>query len=161
MNKHGRTAFPGRLRRPGKAVLHLGRIAAGLVFAGAVSLVVATTLLGSARAAEAKSPRSVTVNFGEPTLEPKSPDSKKDGDKKSAPPASPGPEKRPPEASAQTKTTLSPQLAALRDRVRAVVVQHFHDPLNTNDNPPRRSSSSAWRSGATPRSATAARLETR
>jgi len=31
---------------------------------------------------------------------------------------------------------LSPQMAALRDRVRGVVTQHFHEPLNTSDNSP-------------------------
>jgi hypothetical protein len=76
------------------------------------------------------------VNFGNATLELNSPDGK-DGDvKKAAPTASPGPEKPSAEPPLQHKPTLSPQMSALRDRVRTVVAQHFHDPLNTNDNPP-------------------------
>jgi len=55
---------------------------------------------------------------------------------KSAPQAIPGVAKPTPLAPPPAMLPLSPQMVALRDRVRAVTAQHFHEPLNTNDNVP-------------------------
>ena len=41
-----------------------------------------------------------------------------------------------PAAAPRPRPALSPSMAALRDRVRAVRATHFQDPLNTNDNTP-------------------------
>jgi len=55
---------------------------------------------------------------------------------KATPPAEPGKEKPPAGTSAPSRLPLSPQMTALRDRIRAVLARHFREPLNTNDNSP-------------------------
>jgi len=70
----------------------------------------------------------------EPSTSPKS----KSGDesRKDKEPAKSSAAKPAPEAPPRPKPTLSPQMAALRDQVRRVLVAHFGQPLNTNDNTP-------------------------
>jgi len=63
-------------------------------------------------------------------------DSPSAGPAKEKPPTEPGKEKSPAGKSAAPKAVLTPQMAALRDRIRAVLAQHFRQPLNTNDNSP-------------------------
>jgi len=66
-------------------------------------------------------------------------------------------EKAPADASSALKPSLSPQMTALRDRVRKVLVHYFREPINTNDNTPAEILSFCLRSAATRKSGTAAR----
>jgi hypothetical protein len=76
------------------------------------------------------------VDFGEAAIELNSPESEKADAQKAATSAAPAPEKPSSETPPSPKPVLSPEMAALRDRVRTVTAQHFQDPLNTNDNTP-------------------------
>jgi len=96
---------------------------------------------GAARqkpASERKSPTQAKEDGG--TKKPPTPDKGEDA-LKGAPaaekPAEVGKAKKPAaKIPAPARLPLSPQMAALRDRVRAVLASHFREPINTDDNSP-------------------------
>jgi hypothetical protein len=109
------------------------QVALGLVLAWVGCLVLPGVVPRGAAAAEAgkKGPRPAA----EPAAGEKPP--KDAGDAKRASPApAEGREKRAAEAPIAPKPSLSPEMMALRDRVRKVLVHYFRQPINTADNTP-------------------------
>ncbi len=108
------------------------QVALGLVLAwiGCLVLPGAGTRAASAAEAGRKSPRPAAERAaGE-----KPPNDAADA-KKSAP-ATEGREKTPAAPPIAPKPPLSPEMTALRDRVRKVLVHYFREPINTADNTP-------------------------
>jgi len=109
------------------------QVAAGFVLAGVGCFLLQGTIARGALAADAakKGPRPAEERTaGE---EPR----KEAGPSKTSPPASiEGREKTSAETSGTPKPALTPEMTALRDRVRRVLVHYFREPINTSDNMP-------------------------
>ena len=109
------------------------QVAVGLVLAWAGCFLVQGAVPRGAVAADAgkKIPRPA---------EERAPGEKPSKDAHDAKKASPAPaasrEKAPADASSAPKPSLSPEMTALRDRVRKVLVHYFREPINTSDNTP-------------------------
>jgi hypothetical protein len=109
------------------------QVAVGLVLAWAGCLLVQGAVSRGAVAADAlkKGPRPAAES---------APGEKPSKDAQDAKKASPAPaesrKKAPAEAPSAPKPSLSPEMTALRDRVRKVLVHYFREPINTSDNTP-------------------------